>query len=164
MIVTASLLAAVLVILAVLYAVGRGGGGTPAPSAADAKLAALAHRYLAVADPANHRLEVANDGVTHNQRDDLTAARADLRAEVATESRFDRQLGAIPFPPKIAAIARALILANQQRGALTSRQARSASLAQIRSFDSRHAATDAAVEVQVRLLRQALHLPPPSTS
>jgi hypothetical protein len=83
---------------------------------------------------------------------------------VAVESRFDKQLAEIPFPLSIASIVRALILGNQQRGALTARQARSASLTRLQSFDSRHQATDAAVEVQVKLIRKALHLPPPSTS
>jgi hypothetical protein len=164
LIVTASLIAAVLVVLAVVYAAAPRPSGAAAPAGADAKLTALARRYLAIANPANHRLEVANDGYNANERDNLAAATSDLRAEVATETLFDRQLAEIPLPPRIAAIARALIQANQQRGALTVRQARSTSLAQLRSFDQRHRASDAAVEVDVRLIRKALHLPPPSTS
>ena len=163
---TASLLAAVLVILAVVYALSLQGKQPPASAGAAAtpSTSTLARRYLAIADPANHRLDVANNGFTANEHGNLAAAKADLRAEVATESLFDKQLAAIPFPPSIAAIARAMIRANQARGALTARQARSASLAQLRSFDQRHKAADAAVEVQVRLIRKALHLPPPSTS
>ncbi len=161
----ASLVAAVLVVLAVLALTApRPRGAAASSSGADANLTALAHKYLAIADPANRRLEVANDGYGKNESDNLAAAKADLRAEVATETLFDKQLAAIPFPPKVAAIARAMIQANQARGALTARQARSASLTQLRSFDQRHRAGDAAVEVEVRLLRKALHLPPPSTS
>jgi hypothetical protein len=163
--VVASLLAALAVALVVIYLFApRPGGNAPAPTAEQARLAALGHRYLAIADPANHRLEVANDGYKASEHSNLAAAAADLRAEVATETRFDRQLAAIGFPPAIEAIARALIRANQARGALTARQARSGSLAQLQSFDRRHAAGDAAVEVQVRRIRKALHLPPPSTS
>jgi hypothetical protein len=162
--VAASLTAALVVVLAVVYAAApRSDGNAPAPTAAEAKLAALAHRYLAIANPANHRLEVANDGYEKSEHSNLAAATSDLRAEVATETLFDQHLAAIPFPPAMAAIARALIQANQARGALTVRQARSTSLTQIQSFDQRHRAGDAAVEVQVRLLRKALHLPPPST-
>ena len=150
------------VVLAVVYAAApRPGGASPG---AAPKLSPSAARYLAIADAANHKLEVANDGYKKNERDNLAAAESDLRAEVAVESRFDKQLAEIPFPLSIASIVRALILANQQRGALTARQARSASLTRLRSFDSRHQATDAAVEVQVKLIRKALHLPPPSTS
>jgi hypothetical protein len=162
---TAALVAAVLVVLTVVYALNLPGQPPPASAGAAAGTpSALARRYLAIADPANHRLDVANNGFTASERGNLAAAKADLRAEVATETRFDQQLAAIPFPPAIAAIARAMIRANQARGALTARQARSASLARLRSFDQRHRAADAAVEVQVRLIRKALHLPPPSTS
>ena len=161
---TASLVAAVLVVLAVVYAAAPRQSGAAAPAGADAKRTALAHRYLAIADPANHRLEVANDGYKRDERGNLAAAAADLRAEVATETLFDTQLAAIPFPPAIASVARALIQANQRRVGLTARQARSTSLTQLGSFDQRHQAGDAAVEVQVRLIRKALHLPPPSTS
>jgi hypothetical protein len=163
---TAALVATVLVVLAVIYALNLPGQQQPPASAGAAAgtPSALARRYLAIADPANHRLDVANNGFTAAERGNLAAAKADLRAEVATETRFDQQLAAIPFPPAIAAIARAMIRANHARGALTARQARSASLVQLRSFDQRHKAADAAVEVQVRLIRKALHLPPPSTS
>ena len=89
---------------------------------------------------------------------------ADLRAEAATELHFDRQLSRIPFPPAIGFLAWELIRANQSRIALTRREARSESIAQLRSFARRHKAANAAVEVRVRALRKALHLPPPSTS
>jgi hypothetical protein len=162
-VVTASVIATALVVLAVLALFApRQTGAPPAPAAP--ALSPSATRYLAIATAANHRLEIANDGYKKDELTSLAAARADLRSEVATETSFDGQLAQIPFPLSVASIVRALILANQQRGALTARQARSASLAQLRSFDARHAATDAAVELQVRLLRRALHLPPPTTS
>jgi hypothetical protein len=163
--VAASLLAAVVVVLAVVDTAGpRQSGASAPPAAAAPKLSPSAASYLAIAGAANHSLEVSNDGYKKNEAGNLAAAESDLRAEVAAESLFDKKLAEIPFPLSIASIVRALILANQQRGALTARQARSASLTQLRSFDSRHQATDAAVEVQVKLIRKALHLPPPSTS
>jgi hypothetical protein len=163
-IVAASLLAALAVVLAVVYAFApRPSGASPSRGAAS-MLSPTAARYLAVATAANHRLEIANDAYKKDELGNLAAARADLRSEVATETSFDEQLARIPLPLSIASIARALILANEQRGTLTARQARSASLAQLRSFDARHMAKDAAVEVQVRLLRKALQLPPPTTS
>jgi hypothetical protein len=161
MIVAASLLAALLVVLAVVYAFAPRQSGAPSPGAPT--LSPSAARYLAIATAANHRLEIANDGYKKDELTNLAAAKADLRSEVATETSFDERLARIPFPQSVASIARALILANEQRGALTARQARSTSLARLRSFDARHRATDAAVEVQVRLLRKALHLPPPTT-
>lgn len=161
--VTASVIATVLVVLGILVLFApRQKGPPPAPAAP--ALSPAAARYQSIATAANHRLEIANDGYKKDELTNLAAARADLRSEVATETSFDAQLARIPFPRSAASIVRALILANEHRGALTARQARSTSLAQLRSFDTRHRATDAAVEVQVRLLRKALHLPPPTTS
>jgi hypothetical protein len=164
-VVTASVIATALVVLAILAIFAPrpgGGGGSPAP--APRALSPAAARYLSLATAANHRLEVANDAYKKDALTSLAAAKADLRSEVATETSFDEQLARIKFPLSDAFIVRALIIANQRRGALTARQARSTSLAQLRSFDARHGAADAAVEVQVRLLRRELHLPPPATS
>ena len=129
-----------------------------------ARIRALAARYLAIARPANHRLEVEVDGFRQDRRHDLAKAAADLRAEAATERHFDTQLGRIRFPAAIEAIARRLIRANRGRIALTRREARSASLAELSTFTRRHKAADAAVEVPVKALRKALGLPPPETS
>jgi hypothetical protein len=142
--------------------------GHSAPATSDtltpAHREALADRYLAIAVPANHRLDHEVEGFADHERSDLAAAEADLRAEAATERGFDRRLAAIPFPPGIAAMARALIQANQSRAALTGRQARSASLARLHSFAAQRRAADAAVEFGARLIRRALALPPPSES
>jgi hypothetical protein len=139
-------------------------GVPPGSSAAQGGMRTLASAYLAIAGPANHRLETEVDGFTRHERIDLAAAQADLRAEAATEQRFDLLLSKIPFPPRIAVTARALVQANQRRAALAGRQARSSSVSGLLSFDSRHRAADAAVEAQVRIIRRALGLPPPQTS
>jgi hypothetical protein len=151
---------------------GRAAAPPPAASAATAavtggtpgSLEALGDRYLAIAVPANHRLDDEVNGFAAHQRTDLAAAEADLRAQAATERWFDQRLAAIPFPPAIAAMARALVGVNQLRAALTRQEARSASLAALRSWASQHRAADADVEFGVRLIRQALGLPPPSSS
>jgi hypothetical protein len=166
---------AVVLFASVLLAAGCAGShpaqtAAPAPhvrtasTVSAAQLHALAERYLAIAEPANERLDHEVDGYEDNSRHNLSAAEADLRAQAATEHEFDRQLSRIPFPLPIAAMAQALIGANQIRIGLTGQQTRSSSLAQLRSFDHRHHAADAAVETQVRIIRQALGLPPPKTS
>ena len=133
--------------------------------ARSARIRALAiARYLAIARPANHRLDVEVDGFGDHRRDDLAKAAADLRAQAATERHFDRQLARIRFPAAIESIVRALIRANRTRIALTRREARSSSLAELNTFTRRHKAADAAVETPVKALRQALGLPPPETS
>jgi len=157
-----------LVLLAV-YALGvakrpAAAQNPPAASAASTKLAAQAHSYLAIADPSDRQLNVQEDRYADNERGNLAAAESDLRAEVAAERLFDKQLAAIKFPPAIEAIAQALIRSNQSRFRVTLRQARSRTLAQLQSLDSRRKAGDAAVEAQVALIRKALHLPPASTS
>jgi hypothetical protein len=137
---------------------------SPAPTVSAAGLRALAAQYLKIARPANRQLDHAVDGFEDEQHDDVAAATADLRAEVVTERRFDRQLAAIGFPPAIAEIAAALIKGNHARVRLTLTEARSRSAAELRTFRKQHAAADAAVEVQVKALRKALGLPPPATS
>jgi hypothetical protein len=124
----------------------------------------MARDYLRIARPANRQLDRANDGYEDAEHGSLHAAAADLRAEVATERRFDRQVLRLRFPAWIRLGARDLVRANQRRIELTTRQARAATLAELRSADHQHHTADAAVENQVRQLRSFLGLPPPSTS
>ena len=131
----------------------------------DSSTAAVAAEYLAIAGPANRRLDAEADRYTDHEHDNnLAAAESDLRTEAETERRFDQLLEKVVFPPPIAVIAGALARANQVRAALTGRQARSSTLTGLLSFTSRHRAADAAVEAQVRIIRRALGLPPPQTS
>jgi hypothetical protein len=167
LLVAGSLLAGVLIILAILYAGNFDGWrnvphSPPSAAAADAQLAAAAHRYLAVASPGNQQLAKEATALAASERDNLAAAKADLKAEVATASRFDRQLAAIKFPAAVEPIARDVIQANQALGRVTARQARAKTLAAMQALDARRTAAAAAVEAQVKRLRLALHLPPPS--
>jgi hypothetical protein len=125
---------------------------------------ALAAAYMAIALPANHRLDRAVNSFNVHARDDLAVAEADLRQEAATERWFDERLLKIAFPSAIAATARALVRANDQRIKLTTEQARAMTISKLLAFDVRHRAADAAVEVQVRIIRRQLGLPPPENS
>jgi hypothetical protein len=170
LLVAASLLAGVLLILALMYAANFDGwrnvpkAPADAATSTDAQLAALGRSYLAIANPANQQLNNDVNAFTTNERSNLTAARANLRGEVVTATLFDRQLAAIKFPAAIEAIARDVIQANQARGLVITRQARAKTLARMQALNAQHQAADAAVEAQVKRLRQALHLPAPSTS
>jgi hypothetical protein len=124
----------------------------------------LAAEYMAIARPANHRLDVAVGAYEHHAHDKLAAAEAALRLEAATERRFDRQLAAITFPRAIASTASALIRVNEIRARLTERQARARSIPALLSFAADHKMADAQVEAQVRAIRAKLGLPPPETS
>ena len=144
---------------------GRAGTAASAGTAIrPGDLKALAAAYLAVAKPANRRLDTENDGFSDEEHGDLAAAESDLRAEAATERRFDQQLSTIGFPPQIAVPVQALIQANARRITLTLRQARSSSVSGLLSFAHRHQAADAAVEAQVKVVRRDLGLPPPADS
>jgi len=149
--------------------------GTPAASASPSAVPAspsatpltsaqrrkLARQYLAVAGPANKALDHEVDAFEDAQHDDLARAVAALHGQVRVERSFDRNLAAIDFPPPADVIAHLLILANQQRIALTLQEAKSTSVKGLATFRKRHATADEAVERQVRLIRKLLCLPPP---
>ena len=160
-----------------LLAAGCAGSGPPAqslashrpaapgPAATTAKLTALAARYMAIARPANRRLDREFDGFDDHVKDgDLAAARATLRAAVVTERRFDRQLIALSFPPRTEPFVRLLYRVNQARAALTSTAAGVTSLRELRGYAKRLDAANEPVEAAVRVIRGQLGLPPPDTS
>lgn len=136
----------------------------PPISAAARQRAALARDYLAIANPSDKQLDGEEDAYTDNEKDNLAAAKLDLRHEVATERLFDQQLAAIKFPAATESIAQALIKANVHRFQVTLRQARSKTLTQLQSLDARRETGDAAVEAEVAAIRKALGLPPEATS
>jgi hypothetical protein len=148
-----------------LLAAGCASSGPPATAATTAKLTAMAARYMAIARPANRELDHEFDGFDDHVKDgDLAAARADLRAAVVTERRFDRQLIALSFPPPTEPFVRLLYRVNQARAALTSTAAAVTSLRELRGYAKRLDAANGPVEDAVRVIRAQLGLPPPDTS
>jgi DNA-binding GntR family transcriptional regulator len=160
-----------------LLAAGCASSGPPARSPASrspaargtatttAELTAMAARYLAIARPANRELDHEFDSFDDHIKDgELAAARADLRAAVVTERRFDRQLIALSFPPRTEPFVRLLYRVNQARAALTSTAAGVTSLRELRGYQRRLDAANEPVEAAVRVIRGQLGLPPPDTS
>jgi hypothetical protein len=130
-----------------------------------AELTARAARYMAIARPANRELDHEFDGFDDQIKDgDLAAARADLRAAVVTERRFDRQLIALSFPPRTEPFVRLLYRVNQERAELTSTAAGVTSLRELRGYQRRLDAANEPVEDPVRVIRGQLGLPRPDTS
>ena len=130
-----------------------------------AELTAMTASYLAIARPANRELDHEFDGFDDHVKDgDLAAARADLRAAVVTERRFDRQLIALSFPPRTEPFVRLLYRVNQARATLTSTAAGVTSLRELRGYQRRLDAANEPVEDAVRVIRGQLGLPPPDTS
>jgi DNA-binding GntR family transcriptional regulator len=120
---------------------------------------------MAIARPANRELDHEFDGFDDHIKDgDLAAARADLRAAVVTERRFDRQLIALSFPPRTEPFVRLLYRVNQARAELTSTAASATSLRELRGYQRRLDAANEPVEDAVRVIRGQLGLPPPDTS
>jgi hypothetical protein len=166
------------ILLAAAAAAGCASHPAPSPRAAGTTQSAMtqsvttqsaavrdaAARYMAIARPANRRLDHEFDGLKDHEKDDLAAARADLRAAAATERQFDRQLMVISFPPRTEPFVLLLYRVNQARAALTSTAAGATSLRQLRGYQRRLDAANEPVEDAVRVIRDQLGLPPPDTS
>src|SRR5436190_18319569 len=160
---------------AALLAAGCSGAGRPAAAApaspaapaaqtiSPAQRKAAARSYLAIARPANRRLETDFGGLD-DHRGDLAAARADLRDAAATERQFDRRLLALKLPAATETVTRLLVTANEARARLTTAAAASTSLSQLHRYEPRLTAANRPVEAAVRVIRSQLGLPPPETS
>ena len=171
----ASGFAALLLVAAAVYATGIGQRHLAALAAADCEpnlspsglqcttVQMLTSQYLAIFNPASQQLTADVAAYTANERDNLAAAKAALSAEVTSERGFDASMANFPFPPTVAPTAGALIHADQALAQLLAQQARSSSLARLRSFDHRVRVDSAAVEKERRLLRKALAARPTPT-
>ena len=173
MIMAVSCLSALLLIAAIVYAMGIGQRHTAALAAADCEpnlspsrqqcttQPMLAAEYAAVMAPASQQLTTDAAAYAANEGDHLAVAEAALKAEVTAERALGRSLAAFPFPPAIAPLAKGLIQANQARAALTAEQAASSSLTRLRSFNHRVQLADAAVQTEMKLVRTAVDAPLP---
>ena len=134
--VVASLLAAVLVLAGLIYAAGTparhraalaAAGCEPSLSPAGVQCTTaqmLTKRFLAIMVPARQQLSADQAAYTAaERRRNLAAAQSALTAEVTSEHTFDTSLAGVTFPPAVAAIAKALIRANEARATLTAKQA-----------------------------------------
>ncbi len=119
----------------------------------------IANNYTSLASPANQALAAEIDGYTKNQGHNLTAAKSDLMSEAQTEASFDNQLSQVGFPSAAETAETNLIQADQARAKLIKLQAQASSFTQIQSLSSRVQAANAAVQAQVKLIRQDLGLP-----
>jgi hypothetical protein len=137
----------------------------PAKTLTEDQRRALAAHYLAIAQPANRRLDHDLDGQQDAEsRGDLAAADADLRDAAVTEREFDRQLAALTFPQPAETFVRLLYKVNQSRATLTATAATAASVPQLRAYQSRLDSANEPVEDAVDVIRDQLGLPPPDTS
>jgi hypothetical protein len=169
-----SFLAAVLVIAGLIYAMGTGERHQAALAAAGCEpnlspsglqcttYQVLTSQYMSIMAPSIQQLNTDVAAYTANERHHLAAAEAALTAEVTSENAFGTSLARFPFPPAIAPMAKALIQANRARAKLTAEQARSSSLARLRSLNGRVRSASIAVQTEMKLIRKALDSPAPA--
>jgi hypothetical protein len=146
----------------------------------------MVSRYDSILTPASKLLNADMAAYNVNEGRHILAAEAALTAEVETEQAFDNSLGGITFTPQnrasalslitlnagtgvpsaavtltpqITVIANALINADQALEKVTAEQAKSTTLAQMRSFNQRVQVANAAVGTEMKLLVKALNAP-----
>jgi hypothetical protein len=163
-----SLLAAVLVVAGLAYATGNSQRHKAALAAAGCEpnlspsglqcttVQMLTRQYTKIATPVVQQLNTDVAAYAASERHRLAAAESALTAEVTSENAFDASLARFPFPPAIAPMGKALIQANQARAKLTAEQARSSSLARLRSLNGRVRSASIAVQTEMKLIRKAL--------
>ncbi|HET6154596.1 MAG TPA: hypothetical protein VFE15_16750 [Marmoricola sp.] len=127
---------------------------------------ALATNYVAIATPANKKLDRSFDELEDEARAqdiDLAHASAVLTTIAATERRFDRDLLALRLPGRMASTAKELVRVNEARANLTVQASTATSGDSLRRYQSELDAMNVPVETQVKALRTSLGLPPPDT-
>lgn len=163
-----SVLSSILVLLGLYYATGTTARHKAAMAAAGCEpnlmsvnvgcttVQMMVSRYTSLTNPAIQQLNADVAAYTSAERHNLTAAEVAVNAEVATADGLAKGLSVIPFPPFAAPEAKATIQAIQARVKLMIEQARSSSLAQLRSFNSRVDAAGATVQTDMTLLNTAV--------
>jgi hypothetical protein len=144
--------------------------------------------YNGIVNPASKLLAADMAAYNVNERNHLAAAEAALTSEVATEQALDNSLAAVAYTPQNYAnainlitvaftsggstpgaaillspqatvIANAAVRDDQALAKLTAQQARSTSLTQLRSFNTRVEADTAAVQAEMKLIGKTLAAP-----
>jgi hypothetical protein len=144
--------------------------------------------YNGIVNPASKLLAADMAAYNVNEGRHLAAAEAALTSEVAAEQALDNNLAAVAYTPQnyanainlitiafdtgantpgaaillspqATAIANAAVRDNQALAKLTAQQARSTSLTQLRSFNSRVEADTVAVQAEMKLIGKTLAAP-----
>jgi hypothetical protein len=145
-------------------------------------------QYNGIVNPAGKLLAADMAAYNVNERRNLAAAEAALTSEVATEQALDNSLAAAAYTPQsygnaitlitiaadhgnpapsaailltpqATAVADAAVRDNQALATLTAQQAKSTSLTQLRSFNTRAAADTATVQAEMKLIGKTLAAP-----
>jgi hypothetical protein len=169
-------LSSILVILGLYYATGTTARHKAAMAAAGCEpnlmntnvgcttVQMLVGQYTSITNPAIQQLNADVAAYTAAvDRHNLGGAEMALRAEVATADALAKNLGRIPFPPFAAPEAKVAIAAIRARVKLMTEQARSSSMAQLRSFNGQIDAVGTTIQTDLKRLNTAVrHHPTPS--
>jgi hypothetical protein len=167
-----SLLSTVLVLAGLFYALGTGARHQAALAAADCEpnlspsglqcttVPMLISQYAGITNPVTRQLATDVTAYAANERRDFAAAQAALTAAASSEAQLDASLAKFPFPPAVASVGKTLVRDTHALAMLTAEQARSTSLAQMRSFNRRVQAASAVVQAELRLMAKALDVRP----
>jgi hypothetical protein len=146
-------------------------------------------QFQGIVTPAGKQLAADMVAYRANEGHNLAAAEAALTSEVATERALDNSLAAVAYTPQnyanaitlitiaadhgtntpsaailltpqTTAMADALIRVNQALATLTAKQAKSATLTQLQSFNTRIDATNATVLADINAIHKILEIPP----
>jgi hypothetical protein len=163
-----SVLSSLLVILGLYYATGTTERHKAAMAAAGCEpnlmsinvgcttVKMLVSQYTSITNPAIQQLNADVVAYTAAESHSLAAAETAVSAEVATADGLAQGLAQIPFPPFATHEATVTIQAIEARVKLLSEQARSSSLAQLRSFNGRVDAAGTALQADMKLLNTAV--------
>jgi hypothetical protein len=145
-------------------------------------------QYNGIVNPASKLLAADMTAYNVNEGHHLAAAEAALTSEVATEQALDNSLAAVAYTPQnygnainlitlafdagtntpgaailltpqATAIANAAVRDNQALAKLTAQQARSTSLTELRSFNTKVEADTVAVQAEMKLIGKTLAAP-----
>ena len=167
-----SSLAAILVLLGLIYAAGTPARHQRALAAAGCEpnlspnglqcttVWNLEGRWTALTTTAFGQLNTDVAAYTANEFQNLSAAKTALTAELTTAKALDAKLTQFPFPPDVVAQANALVKAIAARVALMAEQVKSSSLVQLRSFDAQIDADAAVIQKDVNLVHTVLYIRP----
>jgi hypothetical protein len=155
--------AAIVLAAACVLAGCSSGGAGGADAHGTASASGLGKQYLAIANPANEKLDHAFDALKHDDHTSLTAAHKDLSAAAVVERAFDRSLLEVAWPVNVEATAQAMVKANEARASITEQAAAAPTLAGVMSYEQDMDVGNQAVERWVDTIRVQLALPPPDT-
>jgi hypothetical protein len=167
-----SILSAVLVIAGLGYALGTSARHKAALAAAFCEpnlspsglqcttVGMLISQYDATTVPVTRQLATDLTAYAANDRRNFAAAQAALTAAATSETQLYKGLAAFPFPPAVSTVASALVRDAHALALLTGEQARSTSLAQMRSFNGRVQSISTVVQAELALTRKTLNRQP----